>query len=54
MGAHTLAAGTEIPLSDFGYTIEKPLRLEADEQLLVGMGVALAAGVAFSSEWGNF
>ncbi len=45
MEAHTVAATTAIPTTDFGYTESAPLRLEAGEELYVSIGVALASGV---------
>lgn len=54
MEAHTVAATTAIPSTDFGYTPEAPLRLEANERLYVGIGVALASGIVFESESGDF
>lgn len=54
MEAHTVAVNTKIPETDFGYTEEDPLRLEANEELYVGIGVALASGIVFEGGWGDF
>lgn len=54
MAAHTVAVNTEIPATDFGYTEDAPLRLEANEELYVGIGVALAGGIVFNSVSGDF
>lgn len=54
MGAHTVAATTAIPETDFGYTETLTLRLEAGDELYVGSAVALAGGIVFNSEWTDF
>jgi len=54
MAAHTVAATTAVPVTDFGYTEDAPLRLEAADELYVGSGVALAGGIEFNSEWSDF
>jgi hypothetical protein len=54
MGAYTLSQTTAIPKSDFGYSAFTPLRVEPGEELWVGIGVALAAGVIFSVEYEAF
>lgn len=53
MAAHTVAATTAVPVTDFGYTEDAPLRLEAADELYVGSGVALAGGIEFNSEWSD-
>lgn len=50
MPAHTVAATTEIPVVDFGYSETEPLRLEAGDQLFVGIGVAASGGVVFTAQ----
>jgi len=54
MSAHTVAATTAVPVTDFGYTEDAPLRLEAADELYVGSGVALAGGISFNSESSDF
>ncbi|MDM9594734.1 hypothetical protein QU617_15605 [Pseudomonas guariconensis] len=55
MAAYTLAATTAIPETSFGnISQDTPLRLQAGEQLYVGSQVALAAGIQFRSEGGDF
>lgn len=55
MAAYTLAATTAIPETTFGnISPETPLRLQAGEQLYVGSQVALAAGIQFRSEGGDY
>ena len=54
MGAHTVAATTAIPVTDFGYTPDAPLILSAGDELYVGSGVALTAGIQFTSQWSDF
>lgn len=48
MSAHTVDATTEIPVVDFGFSETEPFRLEAGDQLFVGIGVASASGVVFT------
>lgn len=50
MAAHTVAATTEIPLVDFGYSETEPLRLEAGDQLFVGVGVTASSGIVFTAQ----
>lgn len=50
MAAHTVAATTEIPVVDFGYSETEPLRLEAGDQLFVGVGVTASSGVVFTAQ----
>lgn len=47
MAAHTVAATTAIPETDFGFTPAEPLVLGPNEELYVGIAVALASGVVF-------
>ncbi|WP_218580319.1 hypothetical protein, partial [Pseudomonas sp. SG-MS2] len=55
MAAYTLAATTAIPETSFGnISQDTPLRLQAGEQLYVGSQVALAAGIQFRSEGGDY
>lgn len=51
MGAYTMAATTAPTKSDFGYTETAPLRLLANEQIWVGVGVSFATGIAFDATW---
>lgn len=50
MAAHTVAATTEIPVVDFGYSETEPLRLEAGDQLFVGVGVTASSGIVFTAQ----
>ena len=55
MAAHTVAAATAIPVSQFEEITETtPFRLEAGDELYVGSGVALASGIVFKAEWTDF
>ena len=55
MAAYTLATTTAIPETTFGnVSAATPLRLQAGEQLYVGSQVALAAGIQFRSEGGDY
>ena len=55
LGAHTVATTTAIPRTVFDSITETtPIRLEAGDELYVGIGVALAAGIIFNSEMTDF
>lgn len=54
MLAYTMAQTTVCNPTDFGYTADNPLRLEASERLYVAIGVALVGGVVFEAEYENF
>ncbi len=55
MAAYTLAATTAIPETKFAnVSNEVPLRLMPGERLYVGSQVALAAGIVFRVEGGDF
>ena len=47
MGAYTMAATTQAPSTDFGYTEAAPLRLAIGDSLWVATGVAFTTGVCF-------
>lgn len=53
MGAYTMAATTEAPQTDFGYSESVPLRLAANEELWIATGVAFATGIAFDVQAEN-
>lgn len=50
MPAYTMAATTSPTVTDFGYSETVVLRLEANERLYAGAGVALAGGIVFSAQ----
>jgi hypothetical protein len=50
MEAHTVAATTAIPVTDFGYDEATTLLLTAGDELYVGSGVALAGGIVFTAQ----
>lgn len=55
MAAYTLSTTTVIPETSFArYNETSPLRLEANDQLYVGIQVANASGIVFKSESGDF
>jgi hypothetical protein len=54
MVAYTMAATTEAPTTDFGYSDDNPLILSANEVVYPAIGVALAAGVVFVAEWADY
>lgn len=45
MAAHTVANTTEIPTTDFGYSEDNPLILEAADRLYATTAVSLAGGI---------
>ena len=55
MEAHTVAATTAIPVTDFANISETtPIRLEANDELYVSSGVALADGIVFTAQTTDF
>lgn len=54
MAAYTMAATTDCPVTDFGYSDDNPLILAAGEVVYPAIGVALAAGVVFVAEWADY
>lgn len=50
MGAHTVELTTDIPVSEFLYSEQMPLRLAAGDRLFAGMTVATADGVVFVAQ----
>lgn len=55
MPAYTLNASSAIPETLFArYSEVTPLRLAANEQLYVGSGVALAAGIVYKAEFTDY
>jgi hypothetical protein len=54
MAAHTVEVTTAIPVTNFGYTEEVPIRLAAGEELYVATTVALAGGIVFHAEYTDF
>lgn len=51
MAAYTMANTTSPVPTDFGYSETAPLRLAANERLMVGAAVALAGGIVFSAQY---
>lgn len=54
MGAHTVAATTAIPGTDWGYNDTSPLIIEAGEELYIGQAVTLAAGIVHDGRGGAY
>lgn len=54
MAAYTMAQTTEAPTTDFGYSEDNAFILGPNESIYVGAGVALATGIVFRAEWGNY
>lgn len=51
MAAHTVAATTAIPVTDFGYSEDNPLLMKPGEIIYCAIGVDLGAGIMFSTEY---
>lgn len=55
MPAYTWATTTATPVTKFPtVTVDTPLRLAAGDEVHVGIGVALAAGIQFKAEFTDF
>lgn len=55
LAATTVSSTTVVPVVDFGYTEDNPLRLAAGDSIYVGSMVALATyGVCFMAEYSDF
>ena len=53
MAAYTVAQTTANVPTDFGYTEDLPLQLEANAELYVAIGVT-NTGIVFHAEWGDY
>jgi len=54
MAAHTVANTTEIPTTDFGYSEDNPLILEAADRLYVSTAVSLAGGIVIAAHYQDY
>lgn len=54
MAAHTVANTTEIPTTDFGYSEDNPLVLEAADRLYMTTAVALAGGIVVQAGYSDY
>lgn len=54
MSAHTVAATTAIPETDWGYSDDNPLILPASGILYVSQAVALTDGIVTEAEWADY
>jgi hypothetical protein len=54
MAAYTMAATTEAPVNDFGYSDTNPITLAPGEKIYAAIGVGFAAGVCFQAEWADY
>jgi len=54
MSAHTVANTTAIPVTDFGYSEDNALILEADDRLYMTTAVALAGGIVVAAQFANY
>lgn len=54
MAAYTMAATTEAPDVDFGYSDANPLILAPGEKIYAAIGVSLANGIAFTVEGADY
>lgn len=53
MSAYTLAATTDTPATDFGFSESSPLRLAPNQEIWAATGVAFAPGIMFDASWEN-
>jgi len=53
VAAHTVAATTEIPAYDWGFSEDNPLLLEAADELYVGQGVSTGS-VVTTAHYGDY
>jgi hypothetical protein len=51
MSAYTMAQTTAAPVTDFGFSETTPLRLGPGDTLWTGIGVALAGGIVFDTQY---
>lgn len=54
VGAHTVAATTAIPKTDWGYSDDNPLILPANAILYVSQAVSMASGIVTEAEWADY
>lgn len=54
MAAHTVAATTAIPVTDWGYSDLVPLFAPPNAELYVSQAVALLGGIAHEVEWADY
>lgn len=54
MSAHTVANTTAIPTTDFGFSDDNPLTLEASDRLYAATSVSLAGGIVVSAHYGDY
>lgn len=54
VSAHTVAATTAIPETDWGYSADNPLILPANAILYVSQAVTLADGIDHQAEWADY
>lgn len=54
MSAHTVANTTEIPTTDWGYSDDNPLYLEAGDILYVTTAVSLAGGIVTLAQYHEY
>ena len=54
MSAHTVAATTAIPQTDWGYSEDNPLILPANAILYVSQAVTLSDGIVTEAEWADY
>jgi hypothetical protein len=54
MAAHTVAATTGIPVTDWGYSDTNPLFGPPNAELYISQAVGLANGIAHDVEWADY
>lgn len=52
MATYTMAASTEAPTTDFGYSDDNPLILQPNERIYVGQGQSVSVNAI--AEWANY
>lgn len=54
MAAHTVANTTQIPVTDFGYTEDEPLRLAGSDRIYMTTAVSLAGGIVVVAQYYDY
>jgi hypothetical protein len=54
MSAHTVANTTEIPTTDFGFSDDLPLVLEASDRVYASTAVSLTAGIVVAAQSADY
>lgn len=54
MSAHTVANTTAIPVTDFGYSEDNAMILEANDRLYMTTAVSLAGGIVCAAQYSDY